>query len=83
MVGILDPPRAGVADAIRILNGSGVQVKMVTGDAEDTAVAIGKDLRGWFLVLSETIIFYEFANLNSFSTGSLCNRQHFHVWRTN
>lgn len=42
MVGILDPPRTGVAEAIRTLNGSGVQVKMVTGDAEDTAIAIGK-----------------------------------------
>lgn len=40
MVGILDPPRAGVADAIRTLCGSGVQVKMVTGDAEETALAI-------------------------------------------
>lgn len=41
MVGILDPPRTGVAEAIRTLSGSGVQVKMVTGDAEDTAIAIG------------------------------------------
>ena len=42
MVGILDPPRDGVRDSILTLHGSGVAVKMVTGDAEETAVAIGK-----------------------------------------
>jgi len=41
MVGILDPPRPGVRDAIRTLQGSGVNVKMLTGDAEDTACTIG------------------------------------------
>ena len=42
MVGILDPPRSGVAEAIQTLHGSGVSVKMLTGDSEDTACAIGK-----------------------------------------
>lgn len=42
LVGILDPPRPGVRDSIRTLHGSGVQVKMLTGDAEETALAIGK-----------------------------------------
>lgn len=42
MVGILDPPRPGVREAIRTLQASGVCVKMLTGDAEETAVAIGK-----------------------------------------
>lgn len=42
MVGILDPPRAGVVDAIKTLQRSGVQVKMLTGDSEETACAIGK-----------------------------------------
>lgn len=42
MVGILDPPRPGAAEAIRTLYGSGVQVKMLTGDSEETACAIGK-----------------------------------------
>lgn len=41
-VGICDPPRPRVREAISILKESGVQVKMVTGDAVDTAVAIGK-----------------------------------------
>lgn len=42
-VGICDPPRPRVREAISILKESGVQVKMVTGDSVDTAVAIGKN----------------------------------------
>lgn len=42
MVGILDPPRPGAIEAIRTLQSSGVQVKMLTGDSEETACAIGK-----------------------------------------
>ena len=42
MVGIIDPPREGVRESIDMLHRSNVQVKMVTGDAEQTAVAIGK-----------------------------------------
>lgn len=45
VVGICDPPRPMVQEAIRILKQSGVQVKMVTGDAMDTAVAIGKSIK--------------------------------------
>ena len=41
MVGIADPPREGVCDAIRTLVGSGIAVKMLTGDSEQTAMAVG------------------------------------------
>jgi P-type E1-E2 ATPase len=41
MVGILDPPRHGVRESIRTLQGSGVSVKMLTGDSQETACAIG------------------------------------------
>ena len=41
LVGMMDPPREGVKEAIQVLRGSGVSVKMVTGDAQETAVAIG------------------------------------------
>lgn len=44
MVGIIDPPRQGVFDAIHVLRDSGVRVKMITGDAMDTAVAIAKQI---------------------------------------
>ena len=40
MVGILDPPRDGVSETIAIFTQSGVQVKMITGDAQETARAI-------------------------------------------
>ena len=41
---MLDPPRRGVADAIALLQGGGVQVVMITGDAEETALAIARAL---------------------------------------
>ncbi|CAH1155642.1 unnamed protein product [Phaedon cochleariae] len=44
IVGICDPPRPLVREAITILKDSGVQVKMVTGDAMETAVAIAQSI---------------------------------------
>ncbi|NXI90245.1 AT2C2 ATPase, partial [Psophia crepitans] len=44
LVGIIDPPRAGVREAVQVLFESGVSVKMVTGDALETAVAIGQNI---------------------------------------
>ena len=41
---MLDPPRRGVADAIGLLHAGGVQVVMITGDAEETALAIARSL---------------------------------------
>jgi P-type Ca2+ transporter type 2C len=43
-VGISDPPRPGVGNSIRRLMRGGVKVIMITGDAETTALAIGKQL---------------------------------------
>ena len=42
MVGIIDPPREGVKEAAQMLQATGVNIKMLTGDGEETAVAIGK-----------------------------------------
>lgn len=39
-----DPPRKGVADAISLLQSGGVQVVMITGDAEQTALSIARQL---------------------------------------
>jgi P-type Ca2+ transporter type 2C len=44
LVGMYDPPRQGVDKAIRRLVNGGVKVMMITGDAETTAVAIGRKL---------------------------------------
>ncbi|WVR06873.1 calcium-transporting P-type ATPase, PMR1-type [Kwoniella sp. DSM 27419] len=41
---MLDPPRKGVAHAISALHGAGVQIVMITGDAEPTALAIARQL---------------------------------------
>lgn len=46
LVGIIDPPRVGVKDAVQVLSESGVSVKMITGDALETALAIGKGAIG-------------------------------------
>lgn len=44
MVGMLDPPREGVRESVLTLQNSGVNVKMVTGDAKETACAIATRL---------------------------------------
>jgi len=43
LVGIMDPPRSGVKEAVGMLIGSGVAIKMITGDSKETAVSIGKE----------------------------------------
>ncbi|KAH8814904.1 hypothetical protein F5884DRAFT_817366 [Xylogone sp. PMI_703] len=44
LVGMSDPPRPGVQQSIKRLLRGGVKVMMITGDAETTALAIGKNL---------------------------------------
>ena len=44
MVGIIDPPRAEVYDAIQRCQKAGIRVKMITGDQQMTAQAIGEEL---------------------------------------
>ena len=44
MVGIIDPPREGVREAVEILQSARINLKMVTGDSEQTACAIGETL---------------------------------------
>lgn len=44
IVGMNDPPRKGVDKSIRRLMAGGVKVIMITGDADTTALAIGKKL---------------------------------------
>lgn len=42
MVGMLDPPRPGAPDAISMVRASGVDVKLITGDSQETAQSIGE-----------------------------------------
>jgi len=44
LIGMMDPPRTEAMDAIRICQGAGIAVKMITGDHPLTAEAIGRQL---------------------------------------
>lgn len=44
LTGMIDPPRPEVKDAIAQCNSAGIQVKMITGDYLDTALAIATEL---------------------------------------
>lgn len=44
LIGLLDPPRKDVGEAIEVCHRAGIRVIMVTGDQQETAVAIGKEL---------------------------------------
>jgi P-type Ca2+ transporter type 2C len=44
LVGLIDPPRPEVREAIGTCRAAGVQVKMITGDHRITAAAIARDL---------------------------------------
>lgn len=44
LTGIIDPPRAGVKEAIRAARDAGIRVIMVTGDHKKTAFAIAEDV---------------------------------------
>lgn len=43
-VGLLDPPRPGVAEAIRVARRAGIRTVMLTGDQLQTGIAIAREL---------------------------------------
>ena len=43
-VGMIDPPKVGVKEAVRKCQDAGIRVVMITGDSRATATAIGRDL---------------------------------------
>jgi magnesium-transporting ATPase (P-type) len=44
LIGFMDPPRPEARDAIAQCRTAGIQVKMITGDHKDTALAIAREL---------------------------------------
>jgi Ca2+-transporting ATPase len=43
-VGMIDPPKEGVREAVRKCHEAGIKVTMITGDSKGTAMAIAEDL---------------------------------------
>lgn len=68
-LGLEDPPREEVAEAIATANRAGIAVKMITGDNRETAVEIGRQigLRGKVMTGPEldTVTDEEFSNMVS------------------
>ena len=44
LMGMIDPPRAEVIEALKVAKGAGLKTVMVTGDHKDTAEAIARDI---------------------------------------
>ena len=68
LVGLEDPPRAEVPDAIRRCREAGIKVIMITGDHPSTAVAIGREIG---LIGSAEPVVYRGENLRRVSDTQL------------
>lgn len=75
MVGIQDPLRDGVFDAVKLCQKAGVTVRMVTGDNKLTAQAIAKECG---ILQPDSIIMEgpDFRNLNRFQQDEIIPRLH-------
>ncbi|CAO1421189.1 unnamed protein product [Diamesa hyperborea] len=72
IVGITDPPRPLVRESIEILNRSGVRVKMVTGDAQETALAVAQ-LIGLDVVHQQAISGHEMDQMSEMQLEKIIN----------
>uniref|UniRef100_A0A8C3AKP3 P-type Ca(2+) transporter n=1 Tax=Cyclopterus lumpus TaxID=8103 RepID=A0A8C3AKP3_CYCLU len=75
LVGIIDPPRSGVKEAVGMLINSGVAIKMITGDSKETAVSIGEGQN-----IYNYIIIYMCFYIESRSTDGRSRDERFRSW---
>ena len=69
LVGLQDPPKEGVREAIEVCKKAGIRVVMITGDYSKTAEAIGKEIG---LKFNNTTITGE--DIDSMSEEGLCEK---------
>ncbi len=69
---MFDPPHKGVAGTVALLQSGGVQVAMITGDAEETALSVARslELRG----ATGAGVYLMGAALERMSAAQLCER---------
>jgi Ca2+-transporting ATPase len=70
LVGMIDPPREGVKEAVRACAEAGVRAVMITGDHKLTAVAIARELGLW----DEGAIALSGSELEKLSDAELASR---------
>ena len=84
LIGMIDPPRKGVKEAVQICKNAGIKTIMITGDHLDTAKAIAKEL-GIFSVGDFAITGQELdkitqesleKNIDSYSVYARVNPEH-------
>jgi magnesium-transporting ATPase (P-type) len=66
LIGMIDPPRAEAVAAVRACQAAGIAVKMITGDHQATAQAIGRQLG-----LSDAVAAVAGASLDGLAPGRL------------
>ncbi|CAB1422788.1 unnamed protein product [Pleuronectes platessa] len=77
LVGIIDPPRSGVKEAVATLISSGVAIKMITGDSQETAVSIASRL-GLFSKGSQSLSGEEVDHLDLQQLSHIVPRKYVH-----
>ncbi|MHB1421535.1 MAG: cation-translocating P-type ATPase, partial [Bacillota bacterium] len=75
LMGMADPPRPGVKEAIKKCREAGIKVVMITGDHQNTAEAVAKEL-GISGDHSLTITGEELDNLSNVKLLAMANRVH-------
>ncbi len=71
IVGMEDPPREGIKEALSICERAGIKTKMITGDDKETALAIAKEIN---LELGKVLEGYEIDGLSDEELSNLVKK---------